>query len=274
MNKPNTLHFFNSATAEDVLTLNIMDAIGADFFGGGITARQVSDAISQAEHFESITLSINSPGGDLFEGVAIHNVLKASGKPVNVEIIGLAASAASLIAMAGGNIVAMPGSVMMIHEAMAFCQGYSADMTKMAAVLDTVTSSAADLYVAKTKLSKTKVMALMAEETWMEPKEAVEMGFATEVGSNKKAKAAATNSFDLSVFRNVPDELKPKKEGEPFPPAPAPAPAPEPEPGSPGSPVVNPVVVNTNSAAIKVEAVVVDDPLIEIFRKRLEMLRA
>jgi len=233
---PNPLHFFNSATAEDVLTLNIMDAIGADFFGGGITAKMVTDAIAQAGHFESITLSINSPGGDLFEGVAIHNVLKASGKPVNVEIIGLAASAASLIAMAGGNIVAMPGSVMMVHEAMAFCQGYSADMTKMAAVLDTVTSSAADLYVAKTKLSKTKVMALMEAETWMEPKEAVELGFADEVGSSKKAKAAATNSFDLSLFRNVPKDLKVELVAEPEP--------------------------------------VVDDPLIGILRHRLEMLRA
>jgi ATP-dependent Clp protease protease subunit len=210
----NPLHFFNSATADDVLTLNIMDAIGSDIFGNGISAKMVADAISHAGHFESITLSINSPGGDLFEGVAIHNTLKATGKPVNVEIIGLAASAASLIAMAGSDIVAMPGSVMMIHEAMAFCMGYSADMSKMANVLDTVTSSAADLYVAKTKLSKTKVMALMNAETWMEPKEAVELGFATEVGSTKKAKAAATNSFDLSAFKNVPKDLTPEPEPE------------------------------------------------------------
>src|SRR5450631_3991261 len=84
--RPNPLHFFNSAIADDVLTLNIMDVIGADFFGNGITAKMVADAINQAGHYESITLCINSPGGDLFEGVAIHNTLKAVGKPVNVEI--------------------------------------------------------------------------------------------------------------------------------------------------------------------------------------------
>jgi ATP-dependent Clp protease protease subunit len=90
--------------------------------------------------------------------------------------------------------------------------------------------------VAKTKLSKTKVMALMEAETWMEPKEAVELGFADEVGSSKKAKAAATNSFDLSLFRNVPKDLKVELVAEPEP--------------------------------------VVDDPLIGILRHRLEMLRA
>jgi ATP-dependent protease ClpP protease subunit len=253
-NKLNPLHFFNAATADDVLTLNIMDVIGSDLFGNGITARMVTDAINQAGHFESITLSINSPGGELFEGVAIYNTLRAVGKPVNVEIIGLAASAASLIAMAGNTITAMPGSVMMIHEAMALCMGYAADMLKEAAVLETVTSSAADLYVAKTKLSKTKVLALMAAETWMEPKEAVELGFADEVSSTKKARAAATNSFDLSRFKNVPKELV--------------------EPELPADVEVIPCDHSTPCGYEHYKMKDEPDPLIDIFRHRLEMLRA
>ena len=253
--KTNTHRFFNSATQDDVLTLNIMDAIGSDFFGSGITAKMVNEAIAQAGSFSSISLSVNSPGGDLFEGVAICNVLKSSGKPVNVSVIGLAASAASTICMAGDNIVMEPGSMMMVHEAMAFCQGYATDMSKMALVLEAVTSSAADLYVAKTKMSKTKVLALLAAETWMEPKEAVEMGFATEVGSTKKAKAAATNSFDLSVFKNVPKGLKDaeivKLEAEI-------------------------AVVDAEIAEVKaiIAAEEDTDPLIGILRHRLEMLRA
>jgi ATP-dependent Clp protease protease subunit len=250
----NPLHFFNSATQEDVLTLNIMDAIGEDLFGSGITAKMVSDAISQAGSFSSITLNINSMGGDSFEGVAICNVLKSSGKPVNISVIGLAASAASTICMAGDTCVMEPGSVMMIHEAMLFCMGYAADLRKAADVLDTVTSSVADLYVAKTKMSKTKMLALMAAETWMEPKEAVEMGFATEVGSSKKTKAAATNAYDLSVFKNVPVALQDaeiaKIEAEI-------------------------ATVDEEIAAVKVNIAAAEtDPLISILRHRLEMLRA
>jgi ATP-dependent protease ClpP protease subunit len=268
-NKLNPLHFFNSVNAPDgVLTIAVCDAIGADFFGSGITAAMVADAIKQAGHFESITLSINSPGGDLFEGVAIYNTLKAAGKPVNVEVIGLAASAASLIAMAGDTITMQLGTTMMVHEAMGIAMGYAKDMRKMADTLDVVNDSAVDIYVERTGNSKKRIKELEAAETWMSPKEAVELGFADGVGSAKKASAAATNSFDLSVFRNVPDELKPKRENKPFPNAPAGTPVvtptePQPpEPGSPGSPVVNPVVVNE------------EDPVISILRHRLEMLRA
>src|SRR3984957_18409114 len=112
--KPNPLHFFNAAKNADVLTLDCMTSIGADWFGEGITAQNFSDAINQAGKFSSITLNINSPGGDLFEGVAIYNTLKATGKPVNANVVGLAASAASLIAMAGDTITMQLGTSMMI----------------------------------------------------------------------------------------------------------------------------------------------------------------
>ena len=165
----------------------------------------VSDAIkSNAEGLNGIHLSLNSPGGDLFEGVAIYNLLKATGKPVTVNIIGLAASAASLVAMAGDTITMCRGTQMMIHEAFAMTAGFSDDMRKMADTLDNVTASAADLYVAKTGLSKDKVLALMKEETWMTPEQAKANGFATNISDAKAVK----NSFDLSVFKNTPTELK------------------------------------------------------------------
>src|ERR1700685_3357795 len=127
------------------LELSLYGPIGADFFGDGITDAMVSSALKSTT-YDSITLRLNSPGGDSFQGVSIHNLLKSQGKPVNVIVDGVAASAASVIAMAGDTVTMQPGSMMMIHEAQAFCMGYSADMTKMATVLDAVSSSAADVY--------------------------------------------------------------------------------------------------------------------------------
>ncbi|HLX83804.1 MAG TPA: head maturation protease, ClpP-related [Terriglobales bacterium] len=199
--------FFMAVKTADVLALDIFDAIGESMFESGITASAVSDAIKAAGDFSSVNVSINSPGGSLFDGVAIYNTLKACGKPVTVNIVGLAASAASLIAMAGDKVTMQLGTQLMIHRAMAISAGYSNDMRKMADTLDAVSASAADIYVAKTGMSKDAVLTLMEAETWMSPEEAVAQGFATSVS---KDKAKVTNSFDLSVFKNTPVEFQVK----------------------------------------------------------------
>lgn len=156
MSKPtkNPLHYFKAQAGEGLLTLDVMDVIGADMFGDGITAQCVSDAMSQAGDYSSVALNINSPGGDLFEGVAIYNTLKASGKPVTVNVVGLCASAASLIACAGDKVMMQLGTQYMLHEAQAITAGAAADMLKMADTLKSVTESAADIYVAKTGMKK------------------------------------------------------------------------------------------------------------------------
>ena len=123
-------------------------------FGNGITAASISAAIAEAGEFDSITVRLKLPGGDLFEGVAAYNLLKNSGKPVNVAVDGLAASAASLIAMAGDSVTMGEGSMTMIDRAMAACAGFADDMRQMADTLDTVSASAAALYVSKTGMSK------------------------------------------------------------------------------------------------------------------------
>jgi ATP-dependent protease ClpP protease subunit len=204
LHKDKTPIAFKAQAGEGCLNLEIYDVIGQDFFGEGITASMVSDAIKNAESLNGVHVSLNSPGGDLFEGVAIYNLLKACGKPVSVNVLGLAASAASLVAMAGDTITMQLGTQMMVHEAIAITAGFAADMRKMADILDSVTASAADIYVAKTGLSKEKVLALMADETWMSPEDAMKNGFATSISKNQGVK----NSFDLSVFKNVPQELK------------------------------------------------------------------
>jgi len=198
---------FTAKAKAGVLELEVYDCIGADIFGDGVTAAAVNDAIKAAGDFTSLTLSINSPGGSLFEGVAIYTTLKACGRPVNVNIVGLAASAASLIAMAGDTVTMQLGTQLMIHRAMAMTAGFSDDMRKMADTLDSVSASAADIYVAKTGMDKDAVLKLMEAETWMCPEEALAQKFATAVSKDKQA---VKNAFDLSAFKNTPVEFQVK----------------------------------------------------------------
>jgi ATP-dependent protease ClpP protease subunit len=192
---------FKAQATAGVLAFDMFDVIGADWFGEGITATMVSEALKAQQDCSSIQLNINSPGGDLFEGVAICNLLKGCGKPVNVIVLGVAASAASLIAMAGDTITMCAGTQLMIHEAMAGCMGFAVDMRKMADTLEGVTDSVADLYAAKTGMDKKAILKLMADETWMSPEDAVRDGFATNINAERKS---VKNSFDLSVFKNAP----------------------------------------------------------------------
>jgi ATP-dependent protease ClpP protease subunit len=205
VNSKDPRRFFNAAQAESVLTLEVYDVIGADFFGDGITASAVSDAIAQAGTHDSISLRINSPGGDAFEGVAIYNVLKNNAKPVNVYVDGLAASAASIVAMAGDTICMGTGAMMMIHPAQGCAMGDAKAVREFADTLDQVSASIADIYVERTKNSKKSVTDMMNAETWMSAKEAVKNGFATSVADTSKM---VSNAFDLSQFKNVPVELK------------------------------------------------------------------
>lgn len=206
----NKNRFFNVNVSNGTLCLDMFDYIGADWNGDGITESMVSDALKGSDS-RSVTLNINSPGGDAFCGVAIHNVLKQSGKKIIVNVVGLAASAASIIAVAGDSVTMHNGSVMMIHPAQSISMGSASDFRKLADTLDTVTASIADIYVAKTGLAKDKVLDMMNAETWMDSDEAVKLGFATAVSKDKQA---VKNSFDLTTFRNAPSTLKVEAEAE------------------------------------------------------------
>jgi ATP-dependent Clp protease protease subunit len=204
-----TTRFFNATTEGNTLTLTLYDEIGGDIFGNGVTPQMLAEALNT--DCANVTLRINSPGGDAFAGVSMFNLLRASSKPINVVVDGMAASAASIVAMAGDTIVMSKGAVMMIHEAQGIAVGDRAEMLKMADRLVTVTGSIADIYVARTKNSKKNVLEMMAEETWMDSKEAVANGFATSVSKEK----AIGNSFDLSKFKNMPKELNEEVVEEP-----------------------------------------------------------
>ena len=198
--KPVGLKFSNQA---DALTLEIYDVIGQDFFGEGITSQSVADALKSSQG--PVTLRINSPGGDAFEGIAIYNILKSSGRNISVVVDGLAASAASVVAMAGSSIAMGRGTMMMIHPAMMLAIGDAAEMRKAAEVLDSVTASIADVYVARTKNESQQVLDWMNAETWMNPQEAMDRGFADKLSEEAPK---PTNNFDLSIFKHAPEKFK------------------------------------------------------------------
>src|SRR5205807_10307405 len=130
-----------------------------------------------------ILLRINSPGGDVFESIAIFNLLRSQKKPIEVRVDGLAASAASVLAMCGDEIIMGANAMMMVHNAWSFCMGYAADMRQMAENLDKISAVIAGTYSRRIKRSLADVAALMDAETWMTAQECLDAGFATEIES-------------------------------------------------------------------------------------------
>ena len=206
-------------TDTDPAVLSIFDDIGAF----GVSAKSFLNDLASAQG-DSVRVEINSPGDDVFAGLAIYNGLRNSGKKVNVRVLGLAASAASLVAMAGDTIEMPENSFMMVHNPWGFAMGGASDMRDTADMLDKLGTSLASTYAKRTGKSAEEITALLDAETWMSAAEAVDAGFATAVISEVPVKAA----FDLDRLpANVRAAYASAKASAP---APAPAPAPEDDP--------------------------------------------
>ena len=163
--------------------------------GSGFSARDVKEAL--AEMSGDITVSINSGGGIAWEGIAIYNALKAYDGAVLVEVDGVAASAASVIAMAGDLIVVKTGASIMIHDPSAITAGTSSDHRKSADVLDTLGEQIASIYAERSGRDVAELRELMLAETWLTEEQAIALGLADEI---EGAEAAAAAEFD---YRNV-----------------------------------------------------------------------
>ena len=140
-----------------------------------------------------ITVWINSPGGDCVAAAQIYNMLTAYKGNVTIKIDGIAASAASVIAMAGNKVLMSPVSMMMIHNPATIAFGDHKEFAKAIEMLDEVKESIINAYVIKTGLSRTKLSHLMDSETWMNANKAVELGFADEVISSEDSKEDTSN---------------------------------------------------------------------------------
>lgn len=173
--------------------------------GWDLVASDVSRALAEAGDIDSIHLRINSQGGDVFEGLAIYNLLSQHKAKVNVTIDGLAASAASFIAMAGDRISMAESAMFMIHNAWGLAVGNSDDMMETANLLDKIDGMLARIYAARTKLKQSRLRDMMDAETWMTGQEAKDQGFVDVLIPNKDKppKSSASNSIRLQ-FRNAP----------------------------------------------------------------------
>lgn len=166
-----------------------------------------------------ITVWINSPGGDVFAAAQIYNMLKDYKGNVTVKVDALAASAASVIAMAGTTVQMSPVAMMMIHNPMTVAIGDSEEMKKAGAMLDEVKESIMNAYEIKTGLNRTKVSHLMDAESWFNARKAVELGFADEILEDKSGNREKENGLELegmmfsraAVANSLLDKLIPKK---------------------------------------------------------------
>ncbi|HEO4292759.1 TPA: Clp protease ClpP [Streptococcus agalactiae] len=172
--------FWNFTDEGGVRTLRIEGQIADEtWFGDEVTPQQFkNDLISGTG---DITLWINSPGSDVFAAAQIYNMLMDYQGDVHVIIDGLAASAASVIAMAGTTVSMSPVAMMMIHNPWTFAQGEAKDMAKVIEMLGEIKESIINAYELRTGLSRTKISHLMDSESWFNAKKAVELGFADKV---------------------------------------------------------------------------------------------
>jgi ATP-dependent Clp protease protease subunit len=188
---------FRADVSGDSAKLYLYDIIGQDWFGG-VGPQDVVKALDAAGG-KPLDIFINSPGGDVFDGVAIHSLLKRYGNTKTMHVDGLAASAASFLLMAGDTIVMAPAAQIMIHDAWAYSSGNAAELRATADLLDQTSKTLCDAYAARTKQDPKDVAAWMAAETWMTSDVALARGFcdAVEPGQDDDndgdgAKARAT----------------------------------------------------------------------------------
>jgi ATP-dependent protease ClpP protease subunit len=171
----------------------------------GTSAKDFRMALKESRG--DITLRINSGGGSVFDGIGIYNDLVAYDGNVRIEITGLAASIASIIAMAGTEIVMAPNAMMMVHESWAIAAGNRHDFDGMINLLAKIDDGMARTYASRTGRGVKQIKQWMQDETWFSAKEAVENGFATSVADGASPDTGAKAKYDLSVFHSVPKAL-------------------------------------------------------------------
>jgi|GEM_PF-1950797 ATP-dependent Clp endopeptidase proteolytic subunit ClpP len=189
------------ADSEKVLNLYIYDVISV----WGVSSADVAEALEDAGTVDRINLYVNSPGGSVFEGLAIHSLLRRNSATIDAYVDSLAASMASVIIMAADKITMMPGSFIMIHNPSGGVYGQAKDFAKYATLLDKLKASSLAIYAKRTKQDREELAKLMDDETWMGPEEAMAKGFADAIDEDGET---ATAMFDLSGFSHVPETLQ------------------------------------------------------------------
>jgi ATP-dependent Clp protease protease subunit len=184
--------------------VTIFDVIGEDFWTGGITAKSVASQLRAIGG--PVEVQINSPGGDVFEGFAIYNVLREHPYDVNVKVLGMAASAASVVAMAGNHIEVGKSAFVMIHNCWVLAIGNRHDMRETADFLEPFDKALRDVYVARTGATDKQIADWMDAESYFSGQDAVDKGFADALLPSDQIKmdpAAAASDRETNVVRSM-----------------------------------------------------------------------
>lgn len=187
-------------------SISIFDVIGADYWGDGVTASRIAGALRSLNGAD-VTVNINSPGGDMFEGLAIYNLLREYEGRVTVKVLGLAASAASIIAMAGDDVQIGRGAFLMIHNCWVYAMGNRHDLAQIAADMEPFDNAMSDIYQARSGLDADTIGKMMDGETYIGGSDAVAKGFADsllsadEIADDDDSPAAALRKLDALLAK-------------------------------------------------------------------------
>lgn len=209
----------HSAADGSDATISIYDVIGEDFWTGeGITSKRIAGALRSIGS-KDVTVNINSPGGDFFEGIAIYNLLREHPHKVTVKVMGLAASAASVIAMAGDEIQISEIGFIMVHNAWAVAIGNRHDMRAAADTMEPFDDAMAGLYANRAGVEKAEANGWMDKETWFNGTQAVEAGLADGfLPSSEITEDDAKGAKALAAERRIEGALRrqgtPSREGK------------------------------------------------------------
>jgi ATP-dependent Clp protease protease subunit len=199
--------FSIKAKSETSAEIIIYGTIGGDWFGDGLTAKAFSDELKKlGSSVKELHVRINSPGGSVFEGITIHNRLKQHKSKKFVYIDGLAASIASIIALAGDEIIIGDGAMYMIHLPWSVAMGDRKEMESMADLLVGIEEQMIGIYSKATGLDRHEIKKMMEDETWMDADAAIEKGFV-----HKKAEDSlpiAASAMKSQWFRRAPTNYK------------------------------------------------------------------
>lgn len=191
----------------DEATISILDVIGEDYWTGeGVTAKRISAALRSIGADKPVTVYINSPGGDMFEGLAINSLLQEHKGKVTVKVLALAASAASVIAMGAEEIQIARGAFFMIHNAWVLAAGNRNELREVADWLEPFDAAMADIYAERTGLPIKDVIKAMDKESWIGGADAVELGYADsvidyEARDDGSANASALRKMDMALAK-------------------------------------------------------------------------
>lgn len=195
-----------AADTDEDRTISVYDVIGQDWWTGeGVTAKRIAGAL-RSMGSGPVTVNLNSPGGDMFEGLAIYNLLREHQGEVTVKIFGLAASAASIIAMAGDTVQIARAGFLMIHNCWVVAQGNRHDLREFAEFMGPFDTAMADIYAARTGLDLEDIQSQMDGETWIGGSKAIDQGFADDLlasdqvdKSEGKATASAVRRLEAAL---------------------------------------------------------------------------